>query len=530
MMREVAITSLSHYTFRVGGSGMQGEILLEMKKIVKTFPGVKALSEVDFEVHAGEVHAIMGENGAGKSTLIKVLTGIHGRDSGEIIFEGKDINPTTPLQAQHCGISTIYQELNLVPCLSVCENIFLGREPKKKNGLIDWKEIEKQSDVILKDMGIEVDVTELLQEQSTAIQQMVAIARAISINTRLVVMDEPTSSLDEKEVKVLFEVIRKLTAKNIAVIFVSHRLDEIFEICDKATILKDGCLVGELKTADIDKLQMISMMIGRDAGSIVNFKKDHSVSKKNNEVLCEMKGIQSGVRLNGIDLTIRKGEVVGLAGLLGAGRTELAKVLFGSDSMDEGEIMIDGKKVKFNLPKDAINAGLAFCSEDRKVEGIIPHMSVRENMVLALLPRISKYGVISRKETNEIVDKYIQRFGIKTPSPEQLIRNLSGGNQQKVLLARWLCMHPKLVILDEPTRGIDVGAKSEIEGLIQELAAEGISVLMISSELEELIRGCDRVAVIGDGRKVKELEGEEITEQNILSAIAQGHHSFKKIS
>ncbi len=396
--------------------------------------------------------------------------------------------------------------------------------------MIDWKEVEKQSDRILKDMGIEVNVKELLSEQSTAVQQMVAIARAISINAKLVVMDEPTSSLDEKEVKVLFRVINKLKDKNIGVVFVSHRLDEIFEICDKATVLKDGTLVGELNTSDIDKLQLISMMIGRDAGSIVNYKKDYSDSKKNNDVLCEVKNVYSGVKLKGIDLKIRKGEVVGLAGLLGSGRTEIGKAIFGADSIDQGEIEIDGEKVKFSLPKDAIGKGLAFCSEDRKVEGIIPHMSVRENMALAILPRISKFGVISRKEVNDIVDTYIERFGIKTPNPEQLIRNLSGGNQQKVLLARWLCMNPKLVILDEPTRGIDVGAKSEIEALIQELSNEGISVLMISSEMEELVRGCDRVAVIVDGKKVKELEAEEISEQNIMSAIASGHHSFEKVS
>lgn len=508
---------------------MQHNVLLEMKNISKSFPGVKALKGVDFKVGIGEVHALMGENGAGKSTLIKILTGIYTRDSGEIIFEGKNISPNTALQAQQYGISTIYQELNLVPYLSVSENIFLGREPKK-NGVIDWREVERQSDIILKDMGITVDVKQPLYEQSTAVQQMVAIARAISINARLVVMDEPTSSLDEKEVEVLFDVIRKLKEKGISVVFVSHRLDEIFEICDKATILKDGELVEELFIKDITKLDLISKMIGRDAAAIVNYKKDYNASKISDEVVCKAKNIQRGVKLNGIDLEIRKGEVVGLAGLLGSGRTELAKVLFGADAYDEGEIEVDGEKVKFKLPKDAIDKGFAFCSEDRKVEGIIPHMSVKENITLALLPKISKMGVISRKKQDEIVEKYIKRLGIKTPHANQLIRNLSGGNQQKVLLARWLCTHPKLVILDEPTRGIDVGAKSEIECLIQELAAEGISVLMISSELEELIRGCDRVVVIRDGKKMKELVAEEISEDNIMKAIAQGHQAFKKSS
>ena len=506
---------------------MEQNYLLEMKKICKSFPGVKALKGVDFRVKAGEVHALMGENGAGKSTLIKVLTGIYTKNSGEIFFNGNNVNPSTALQAQQIGISTIYQELNLVPYLSICENIFLGRETKKF-GIIDWKTVENQSERILAEMGINVDVKQPLNQQSTAIQQMVSIARAISINAKLVVMDEPTSSLDETEVKVLFKVIRKLKEKNISVIFISHRLDEIFEICDSMTILKDGELVGEYQVKDITRIEMISKMIGRDASAIVKYKKNYAESKISDKVVCKACNIRRGVKLNGIDLEIREGEVVGLAGLLGSGRTELAKILFGSDSHDEGEIHVSGKRVKFRLPKDAIGMNFAFCSEDRKVEGIIPHMSVRENMTLAILPRLSKFGVVSKKKQDEIVDKYIKRLGIKTPHAEQKIRNLSGGNQQKVLLARWLCMNPKLVILDEPTRGIDVGAKAEIERLIQEMAAEGISVLMISSELEELVRGCDRVVVIRDGRKIKELSGDEICEDSIMKAIAEGSEALKK--
>lgn len=505
---------------------MKQEVLLEMKRISKSFVGVKALKNVDFYVRPGEVHALMGENGAGKSTLIKILTGVYTRDSGEITFNGKAINPVTALQAQQLGISTIYQELNLVPYASICENIFLGREIKK-HGIIDWNCIERQSEKILKDMGIEVDVKQPLNRQSTAIQQMVAIARAISINAKLVVMDEPTSSLDEKEVKILFNVIRKLREQNISVIFISHRIDEIFEICDSMTILKDGELVGEYPVKDMTKMDLISKMIGRDATSIINYKKDYSSSKIGDKVVCSAKNIRQGVKLHGIDLEIRQGEVVGLAGLLGAGRTELAKILFGSDAYDEGELEVHGKKVRFKLPKDAIGMNFAFCSEDRKVEGIIPHMSVKENITLAILPKLSKFGVVSAKGQDEIVSKYIKRLGIKTPHAEQKIRNLSGGNQQKTMLARWLCTNPALVILDEPTRGIDVGAKSEIEALIQEMAAEGISVLMISSELDELVRGCDRVAVLRDGRKVKELIGEEISQQNIMNAIAQGHEAFK---
>jgi monosaccharide-transporting ATPase len=502
---------------------MPSDLLLDMQNIAKSFPGVKALKGVSLQIRQGEVHALMGENGAGKSTLIKILTGIYTKDSGDITFESKAISPSTSLQAQHLGISTIYQELNLVPYLSICENIFLGREPRKF-GLIDWKKIERESDKILKEMGVDVDVTEPLNQQSTAVQQLVSIARAISIQARLVVMDEPTSSLDEKEVKVLFDVIRKLKKDKISVLFVSHRLDEIFEICDQLTILKDGEYVGQYEVSALTKLDLISMMIGREASSIVNHKKEYTAGKSQ-ELICKASNIRRGLKLNGIDLEIRKGEVFGLAGLLGSGRTELAKVLFGEDKPDSGEIEIDGQKVNLNLPKDAIRRGFAFCSEDRKIEGIIPHMSVKENMTLALLPSISKMGVVSTAKQDEIVNQFIKRLGIKTPNPDQLIRNLSGGNQQKVMLARWLCMKPKLIILDEPTRGIDVGAKAEIEQLIKEMADSGISILMISSDMDELIRSCDRIAVIRDGKKVGELEGEQISEQRIMEAIAQGSQS-----
>jgi ABC-type sugar transport system ATPase subunit len=492
-----------------------------MKNISKNFPGVKALKGVDLEVKKGEVHALMGENGAGKSTLIKVLTGVHVEDSGEIYFEGKQIFTNTTLQAQKCGISTIYQELDLIPELSICENVFLGREIMK-NGMIDWRATEEKAKAILLDMGIKVDVKGVLSQQSTAIQQMVSIARAISINARLVVMDEPTSSLDEKEVKVLFNVIKKLKAQDISVIFISHRLDEIFEICDAITILKDGERVGYSAIKDITKLQLVSMMIGRDASKIVSRKKSYSKDKMSNENIIETRNIVREPKVRGIDIEVKKGEVLGLAGLLGAGRTELARLIFGADAPQSGDIYINGKKVKLNLPKDAIKAGLGFCPEDRKVEGIIPHMSVKENITLAMLPRLTKMGVVSKKEQEKIVNKYIEALKIKTPHMNQAVRNLSGGNQQKVILARWLCMNPELLILDEPTRGIDVGAKTEILDLIEKLAEDNISVLMVSSEIEELMHACDRIAVIRDGKKAGELYAEEIGEEAIMNSIAEG--------
>lgn len=504
---------------------MAREILLEMKGIVKNFPGVRALKGVDFSVAKGEVHALMGENGAGKSTLIKTLTGIYTKDEGTIRFDGREINPRSTLEAQKEGISTIYQELNLSPFQTVYENMFLGREPKKTFG-VDRKTMIKESERILGELGIHVDVTRPLLSYGTAVQQMVAIARAVSVDAKLVIMDEPTSSLDAKEVEVLFGVIRKLKAKDIAVIFISHRLDEVFTICEHVTILKDGELAGEMPIATINQLQLISYMIGGEAKQLERTKGGYELQDA--PQLARMENIQQGMRLNGIGIDIKKGEVLGLAGLLGSGRSELAKVLFGATQPDSGEIFWMDNKVHFRSAKDSIDVGIGFCTEDRKIEGIIPHLSVKENMTIALLPQISKMGVVSRKEQDKIVDEYIKRLRIKTPSPNQAIRNLSGGNQQKVLLARWLCMNPKLVIMDEPTRGIDVGAKAEIEELIQELAGQGISVLMISSELAELERNCDRVVVMREGKNRGELYGLEIHQDAIMATIAAAAGELSK--
>lgn len=505
---------------------MEKDSVLEMRHIYKTFPGVKALQNVDFTLKKGEIHALMGENGAGKSTLIKTLTGIYQKDEGAILFDGKEIHPRTAIEAQKEGISTIYQELNLVPFQTVYENMYLGREPRNKAGAVDRKKMKKDCEEVLGELGIHVDVTLPLQNYGTAIQQMVAIGRAISVNAKLVIMDEPTSSLDTKEVKVLFDVIKKLKEKQIAVIFISHRLDEVFEICERVTVLKDGMLTGELGIDEIDQLKLISYMIGREAKQLERTKTGYKF--KDAEKIAEMKEIRQGVRLNGIGIDIKKGEVLGLAGLLGSGRTELSKVLFGAEQPDKGEVFWMDEKVRLRTPKDAIQRGMGFCTEDRKVEGIIPHLSVKENMTIALLPHISKYGVVQQKKQAEIVDKYIERLKIKTPSPNQPIRNLSGGNQQKVLLARWLCMDPKLVIMDEPTRGIDVGAKAEIEALIQELAANGISVLMISSEIAELERNCDRVVVLREGIKLGELVGDDINQDAIMVTIASGAGELEK--
>ncbi len=507
---------------------MNQDYLLQMRGISKSFPGVKALQGVDLAVGYGEVHALMGENGAGKSTLIKVLTGVYRRDAGEIVLDGKPIAPATAAQAQHLGISTIYQELNLVPQLSICENIHIGREPKA-GGFINWRAVRRRSREILGEMGLgDVDVDEPLRRQSVAVQQMVAIARAVSIDARLLVMDEPTSSLSDEEIRVLFRVIADLKRKNISVIFISHKMGEVQEICDKATILRDGSPVGEYAVKDLTKLQMVSLMIGRDASSVLARKKDAGELDAGRELVLSAKQVSRGRRTRSIDIDIRKGEVLGVAGLLGSGRTELARILFGADRPDSGEIAVRDRTMRMKSPRNAIAVGLGYCPEDRKDEGIFPNMSVLENMTMAALPGLSRCGVLSRGARLRMVESYIEKMSIKTSGPHQLMRELSGGNQQKVLLARWLCKEPVLMILDEPTRGIDLGGKSEIESIIADLAGRGVAILMISSELEELIRSCDRIAVLSEGRKVGELAAREISEDRLMDLMAHGHERQKR--
>jgi ABC-type sugar transport system ATPase subunit len=496
---------------------MNDDYIISMRNISKRFPGVTALDDVSFRIKKGEVHVLMGENGAGKSTLIKILTGIYKQDSGSVFFDGHEFKPNNALEAQHAGISTIYQEISLIPQLSVAENIFIGREIKAK-GVIDWKTTRDKSQDLLKGLGLDLDVTRILGSYGTAVQQMVAIARAISIDARLIVMDEPTSSLDEDEVNVLFDVIRKLKKEGISILFISHRLNEVFEISDKITILRDGQLIGEYETNALTHEELILKMVGRDAAAILADSKDRTNKTFNEFIRAE--GVNCGFKLKGLNIVIGKGEVVGLAGLLGSGRTEFARILFGVDKYDTGSISIDGKPVKFHVPSDGIRWGFAFCSEDRKTEGIIPHLSVKDNISIANLNQTSRFGIIIKSRQNAMVDEYIQTLKIKTPSREQNIMNLSGGNQQKAILARWLCLKPRLVIMDEPTRGIDIGAKREIEALIRSMAEDGISVLFISSEFEELIRNCDRVEVIREGSNVKTLTGSDITEQNIIRSIA----------
>jgi ribose transport system ATP-binding protein len=496
--------------------------LLSMRGIDKRFAGIPALSSASLEVGHGEVHALIGQNGAGKSTMIKILTGYYTRDGGEILFDGQPVNFSAPQEAQKAGISTIYQEINLVPYRSVTENICLGRE-RRRFGLLDWPAMHKEAEALLARFNIKLDVRRPIMAYPTAIQQMVAIARAIGFDAKLVIMDEPTSSLDEKEVEVLFNVIRQLKAAGVSVIFVSHKLDELYAVCDRITIMRDGRTVRVAGMNELSKLDLVTTMLGRELSQALHAGGKHNAEAGGQASLLAVDHLAVGRKVRDVSFDVRPGEIVGLAGLLGSGRTESARVVFGADRAEAGTVSLEKSKQTVLEPADAISAGMGFLSEDRKLEGIIPEMSVRENLTLAIMPQLARRGIVDETRSREIVDRFIQRLGIRCSGPEQRIRELSGGNQQKVLLARWLCMNPKLLILDEPTRGIDVGAKAEILNLVRELAGQGLGVLMISSELEEVVEAASRIFVLRDGHTVAELKGDEVSEQAVMAAMAHGH-------
>ncbi|MBJ6125035.1 sugar ABC transporter ATP-binding protein [Microvirga splendida] len=500
--------------------------LLSMHGIDKRFAGIPALRSAELVVEKGEVHALIGQNGAGKSTMIKILTGYYRKGAGEVLFDDRPVAFSSPQEAQRAGISTIYQEINLVPYRSVTENICLGRE-KRRFGLLDWSAMHTEARALLARFNIDIDVRRPLMVYPTAIQQMVAIARAIGFEAKLVIMDEPTSSLDEREVEVLFEVIRQLKASGVSVIFVSHKLDELYAVCDRVTIMRDGRTVQVAPMADLSRLDLVTSMLGRELSQVLHEGHDTGEDDTREPVL-QVRNLAMGRKVRDVSFEVRPGEIVGLAGLLGAGRTESVRAVFGADRPDSGTIAFDGRENAISAPSDAIRAGMGFCSEDRKLEGIIPDMSVRENLTLALMPQLARRGIVNEARSREIVDSFIKRLGIRCSGPEQRIRELSGGNQQKVLLARWLCMNPKLLILDEPTRGIDVGAKAEILGLIRELAGQGLGVLMISSELEEVVEAASRIFVLRDGRTAAELEGDAVNEQSVMTAMAHGHDGARE--
>lgn len=497
--------------------------ILQMKGIHKRFPGVKALSDVNFRLFSGEVHALMGENGAGKSTLIKVLTGVYSIDEGVVDMEGSRISVQSPQESQAAGISTVYQEVNLCPNLSVAENIYIGREPRKF-GRIQWKEMNRSAAVLLKErLNLEIDVTQPLQYYSVAIQQLVAIARALNISAKVLILDEPTSSLDRNEVQQLFGIMHKLKSEGLAILFVTHFLDQVYEISDRITILRNGEFEGEYMANELSRIELVLKMIGKELNLLEELPQlSEEYKDSSGEILLTASGLGRKGSIEPFDLTIHKGEVVGLAGLLGSGRTEAARLFFGADKPDQGGVTSPGVEGGIHSPREAIKRKIAFCSENRKAEGIIDDLTVRENIILALQASRGWFRTISRKRQDELANEYIQLMNINPPNPEHLIKNLSGGNQQKVLLARWLLTEPRLLILDEPTRGIDIGAKAEIQKLVLSLSRQGMSFLFISSELEEVLRVSDRIAVLRDRRKVKEISGEGMNPQEIMQAIAGG--------
>lgn len=497
------------------------ERVVDMRGIGKTFPGVRALDGVDFHLERGEIHALLGENGAGKSTLIKVMTGMYRPDAGEMFLDGRRVVPRSVVQMQSAGISTIYQEINLIPHMSACQNIVLGREKTGRLGLfIDWHEARKLARSLLSRLGLDdIDVDRPLNSHSTAVQQMVAIARALSFDSKVVVMDEPTSSLNEGEIASLFALIRSLRDEGVTFLFVSHKLKEVFELCDAATVLRDGRLVGRRPVRELDQYALVSMMIGRDASSVLTRRKEFGRAD-GGRMLCSLEGVACGTKVRGLEFSISEGEILGLAGLLGSGRTETLEMLFGARAPDSGVIRVDGEECRLAVPRDAINRHFAFCPEDRKADGIFPNMSVMDNMAITSIGGLSRRGVVSHIRKLALARDCIDRLGIKASSPNQTIGTMSGGNQQKAVLARWLATRPRLLLLDEPTRGIDVGARKEILDMIRSFAAEGLAVLMVSSEWDELLQVCDRILVYRDGRNVRSLSGRDMTEEAIISSIA----------
>ena len=493
--------------------------ILEMRGICKFFPGVRALENVDFTLREGEIHALMGENGAGKSTLIKVLTGVYPKDGGDVWLADTPVHIKSPQDAQNKGIATVYQEITLCPNLTVAENMYIGRT---KSPFTNWGSINRRAEKLLDELGIPVSATEQLGNCSIAIQQMVAIARAVDMDCKVLILDEPTSSLDEQEVQKLFNLMRDLKAKGVGIIFVTHFLEQVYEVCDRITVLRDGKLVGEYIIEDLPRVQLVSKMLGKDFDDMAEIK---SGSESEN---IDFNGIPvyQAINLTGttgikpFNFEIHKGEVNGFTGLLGSGRSESVRAIFGADRVAGGKVMINGKPVTIRKPLDAMKHGISYLPEDRKVDGIVGDLSVRENIILAAQVLRGFMKPFSKAQTYKFAEEYIKLLDIKTASADTPIKSLSGGNQQKVIVARWLLMHPEYLILDEPTRGIDVGTKVDIQKLVLKLAGEGMSITFISSETDEMLRTCSRLVVMRDRKVVGELTGDDLTQSGIMKTIA----------
>lgn len=486
--------------------------ILKMEKICKDFPGVKALEEVNLTLYKGTVHALLGENGAGKSTLMKILGGVYPKDSGSIFCRGNKVEIQGPRQAQSLGIAIIHQELNLIPYLSIAENIFIGREYSKRiSKRIDWSKLYDESRKYLNLLGIQTDPRTLIKDLGIGEQQMVEIAKALSLDAEIIIMDEPTAALTNQETAKLFEIISNLKQNGKAIVYISHKLDEVYKICDQVTVLRDGKYIGSAEVNDITQQQLIQMMVGRR----LEEKFLRKIVPPGREVL-RVEGLSKKGILHEVSFTVKAGEVLGVSGLMGAGRTELAKAIFGALRVDGGQIYLEGKEIKTRSPRDAVRYGIAYASEDRKMEGLFLKLSVKHNISIAALSKFTKFGKIKNRIETKEVEGYVQKLNIKTPSLVQTAKNLSGGNQQKVVISKWMMIHPKVLILDEPTRGIDIGAKIEIYNLINQLKEVGVAIVLISSELPEVMGISDRIMVIHEGRVTGEYTYDEATQEKIM--------------
>ena len=506
--------------------------LLRMEGVTKIFPGVVALQDVSLHVAAGEVLGLVGENGAGKSTLMKILSGVYTPDGGQILIDGQPVSISDPRHAQRQGISIIYQEFNLMPNLSVEENVFVGREPNA-SGIVRWRDLRKRTQSLLDQLDVRLDPGAIVRDLSVAEQQMVEIAKALSLNARLVIMDEPTSALTETEVTALMRIISGLKARGLAVIYISHRLEEIFHICDRVTVLRDGQLAGDLPIDQVSPDRLVRLMVGRPLGDLFRpeeaERRLETLAERNPAPILEIRGLgrtgsardASAIVLDDVSFSLRPGEIVGLAGLVGSGRTEIARAVFGADAFDRGQVLIDGRPVTIHSPRAAIALGIGLVPEDRKLQALVLKLAIRENISLSILNRLSRLGVVRRGAERAITKQLSESLRVRTPSIEQKVLNLSGGNQQKVVIAKWLALHPKILIMDEPTRGIDIGAKAEVHALMHQLAADGVAILMISSELPEILGMSDRILVMCQGRIAGELGRHEATQESIM-ALATG--------
>jgi len=498
---------------------MQSEKVLEMQGICKTFPGVRALHNVDFTLRKGEIHALMGENGAGKSTLVKVMTGVYEKDEGRILVDGKAVQFKSPQEAQKNGIGTVYQEITLCPNLTVAENLYIARG---SYSFVQWRRMNENATKLLASLGIPARPTQELSSCSLAVQQMIAIARAIDMECKILVLDEPTSSLDTDEVHTLFELMRELKSRGVGIVFITHFLDQVYEISDRITVLRNGELIGEYEASSLPQFELVSKMMGKALEDVEQLRKHEIPAGQNIDPVFETKGLSSVAGVAPFDFTIRKGEVNGFIGLLGSGRSESVRAIYAADKVTGGEVKINGKNVAIHEPIDAMKQGIAYLPEDRKGDGIIADLSVRDNIILALQVMKGFFKPFTRKQAEDFADEYVQKLNIKTASINTPIKSLSGGNQQKVILARWLITHPEYLILDEPTRGIDIGTKVEIQKLVLKLAEAGVSVTFISSEIEEMLRTCSRLIVMKDRRIAGELSGANLTQSDVMRVIAGG--------